>query len=176
MKPAKAALAAGKPALVWKRLVADTETPVGAALKLFEPERGDFLLESVEGGATRGRYSLIGLDPDLVYSAPTRKAVEINRAWQQRSRSAFAPLEASDSLTELRALVCRLPHRRVRKNCPPRLRAWSAISATRRSALVEKRCRALRKVHARAARHAVRPALADPGVRSAQRRIVLRGS
>ena len=52
-------LSAGQPALLWRKLVADTETPVAAALKLFEEGRGDFLLESVEGGETRGRYSLL---------------------------------------------------------------------------------------------------------------------
>ena len=83
-------------------MIADTETPVGAALKLFEPERGDFLLESVEGGAVRGRYSLIGIDPDLVFRA-TGIACEINRDWRQ-DRAAFAPL-AGDSMAELRALV-----------------------------------------------------------------------
>ena len=95
------------PALVWKRLVADTETPVGAALKLFEPERGDFLLESVEGGETRGRYSLLGLDPDLVFRADAH-GCQVNRAWKH-DRSAFDPLER-DSLSELRALVaaCRI--------------------------------------------------------------------
>src|SRR3546814_18049890 len=55
------------PRLIWTRMVADTETPVSALLKLTQPGRGDFLLESVEGGAARGRYSLIGLDPDLVF-------------------------------------------------------------------------------------------------------------
>ena len=55
LKPALArAFEAGAPALVWRKLVADTETPVGAALKLIEPGRGDFLLESVAGGAVRG--------------------------------------------------------------------------------------------------------------------------
>ncbi|MEN9288478.1 MAG: hypothetical protein RL317_101, partial [Pseudomonadota bacterium] len=54
-------LRSGKPALVWRSLIADTETPVSAFLKLHEEGRGDFLLESVEGGAVRGRYSLIGL-------------------------------------------------------------------------------------------------------------------
>ncbi len=58
---ARAALEAGRSALVWQRLIADTETPVSAALKLIQSGRGDFILESVEGGATRGRYSLIGL-------------------------------------------------------------------------------------------------------------------
>lgn len=95
-------LAAGKPALVWRTLVADTQTPVGAALKLFEDGRGDFLLESVEGGETRGRYSLLGLDPDLVFRA-SGTACDINRRWQH-DREAFTPL-SGDGLTELRALV-----------------------------------------------------------------------
>jgi anthranilate synthase component 1 len=104
---AAAALGSGKPALVWRRLVADTETPVGAALKLFETGRGDFVLESVEGGETRGRYSLVGLDPDLVFRADPA-GCSINRAWQQ-DRDAFASL-GSDSLGQLRALVesCRI--------------------------------------------------------------------
>ncbi|MEL0251847.1 MAG: anthranilate synthase component I, partial [Novosphingobium sp.] len=62
-------LSAGKPALVWRKLIVDTETPVGAALKLMKPGRGDFLLESVQGGEVRGRYSLLGIDPDLVFRA-----------------------------------------------------------------------------------------------------------
>ena len=104
---ARAALADGKPALVWRRLIADTETPVGAALKLIEPGRGDFLLESVEGGEVRGRYSLLGLDPDLVFRADEHGCA-INREWRH-DREAFAPLER-DSLVELRALVdaCRI--------------------------------------------------------------------
>jgi anthranilate synthase component 1 len=104
---ARTALASGKPALVWRRLIADTETPVGAALKLIEPGRGDFLLESVEGGEVRGRYSLLGLDPDLVFRADEHGCA-INREWQH-DRDDFAPLDR-DSLTELRALVeaCRI--------------------------------------------------------------------
>ena len=99
---AQAALAAGKPGVIWRRLVADTETPVGAALKLMVEGRGDFLLESVEGGEVRGRYSLLGLDPDLVFRA-TGASAELNRQWRH-DRAAFAPL-AGDSLTELRVLV-----------------------------------------------------------------------
>ena len=100
-------LAQGKPALVWRRLIADTETPVGAAVKLIEPGRGDFLLESVEGGEVRGRYSLLGLDPDLVFRA-VADGCEINRQWRA-DPAAFAPL-AGNSLAELRALVaeCRI--------------------------------------------------------------------
>ena len=104
---ARIQLASGKPALVWRKLIADTETPVGAALKLIEPERGDFLLESVEGGEVRGRYSLLGIDPDLVFRA-TGARCEINRAWRH-DRAAFAPLRGT-SLAELRALIgaCRI--------------------------------------------------------------------
>lgn len=97
----------GRSAIVWREMVADTETPVSAALKLFEEGRGDFILESVEGGAVRGRYSLIGIAPDLVFRAEGEKA-EINRHWLT-DRSAFAPSE-SDSLSTLRLLVnaCRI--------------------------------------------------------------------
>ena len=99
---ARAALAAGKSALVWRRQIADTDTPISAALKLFEPDRGDFLLESVEGGAVRGRYSLIGLAPDLVFRAQGEKA-EINRHWAT-DRDAFVA-EPVGALDALRALV-----------------------------------------------------------------------
>ena len=95
------ALAQGRPALLWRRLIADTDTPVAAALKLIEPGRGDFLLESVEGGATRGRHSLLGLAPDLVFRAKGDTA-EVNRHWAT-DRGAFAP--AGPTFAALRALV-----------------------------------------------------------------------
>ena len=64
-----AAYSAGRPQVVWTRLVADLETPVSAYLKLAAGRANTFLLESVEGGAVRGRYSMIGLDPDLIFKA-----------------------------------------------------------------------------------------------------------
>ncbi len=99
---AVAALAAGKAQLIWTRIVADTETPVSAMLKLGSEGSGAFLLESVEGGQVRGRYSLLGLDPDLVWRAHGNRS-EINRQWQQ-DRSAFEPVPG-DTLAALRALV-----------------------------------------------------------------------
>ena len=69
----------GAPQLVATRLVADLETPVSAFLKVSAGRRGaTFLLESVEGGASRGRYSMIGLDPDIVWRTHAGQA-EINR-------------------------------------------------------------------------------------------------
>ncbi|MBY0355136.1 MAG: anthranilate synthase component I [Rickettsiales bacterium] len=53
--------------LVWTTRVADTETPISAMLKLMTPNEPIFLLESVEGGEVRGRYSIIGLYPDMVW-------------------------------------------------------------------------------------------------------------
>jgi anthranilate synthase component 1 len=132
------ALASGRPALVWRRQVSDTETPVGAALKLFEAERGDWLLESVEGGAVRGRYSLIGLDPDLVFRA-SGAACEINRQWRS-DRGAFAAL-SGNSLDELRALVAQC-HIDVPAGLPPALACLVGYFGYETIGLVEKLPRA----------------------------------
>ena len=69
---------AARPQVVWTTLVADLETPVSAMLKLAEGRPNSFLLESVEGGAIRGRYSFIGLMPDLIWRCFGERA-EINR-------------------------------------------------------------------------------------------------
>ena len=100
-------LRVGKPALIWRSEIADTETPVSAFLKLHEVDRGDYLLESVEGGAVRGRYSLIGLAPDMLFRA-VGDTPEINREWLT-NREAFMPV-GGGSLAAMRALVesCRI--------------------------------------------------------------------
>jgi anthranilate synthase component 1 len=58
---------AGRPQLVWTRLIDDLETPVSAYLKIGHGRPYAFLFESVEGGAFRARYSIITLNPDLVW-------------------------------------------------------------------------------------------------------------
>ena len=138
-QPAAAALASGKAALVWRRLIADTETPVGAAVKLFEPDRGDFILESVSGGEVRGRYSLIGLDPDLVFRA-TGAACEINRQWRSDA-AAFAPLPG-DSLSELRSLVAACHIGDIPAALPPALACLVGYFGYETIGLVEKLPRA----------------------------------
>lgn len=92
----------GKPQVVWTRLIADLETPVSAYLKLAEGRPNSFLLESVEGGAVRGRYSLIGLKPDLIWRCKGTQAW-INRE-ALKDADAFVE-DASDTLSSLRALV-----------------------------------------------------------------------
>jgi anthranilate synthase component 1 len=93
---------AGRAQVLWCRLVADLETPVSAMLKLADGQPNAFLLESVEGGKTRGRYSIIGLKPDLIWRCRDGKA-EINRA----ARHDAARFEAcsGDPLAALRALI-----------------------------------------------------------------------
>ena len=97
------AYAAGTPVLVSTRLVADLETPVSAFLKLSAGRAGNvFLLESVEGGAARGRYSMIGLDPDVIWRANGDRS-DINRR-ALTDRDAFMPCPGKP-LDALRALI-----------------------------------------------------------------------
>lgn len=132
------ALGAGRSVIYWQRQVADTDTPISAALKLMEPERGDFILESVEGGAVRGRYSIIGLAPDLVFRSHEQRA-EINASWAA-DRGAFQPLD-SDPLTALRALVARC-RADVDPALPPALPCLVGYFAYETIGLVEKLPRA----------------------------------
>jgi anthranilate synthase component 1 len=83
-------------------LVADLETPVSAFLKLGEGHPNSFLLESVEGGDTRGRHSIIGLDPDLIWRSNGDRA-EINRAARHKPDD-FTPCPQKP-LEALRALI-----------------------------------------------------------------------
>src|SRR5271154_321752 len=99
--------AAGEAQVVWTTLVADLETPVSAFLKVTGalpksslPMR--FLLESVEGGEARGRYSIIGLEPDVIFRTNGQRA-EINHTPQSHP-DAFTPTGAAP-LQALRALI-----------------------------------------------------------------------
>ncbi len=95
--------ASGRASVVQTTLVADLETPVSAYLKLAAGRSGAmFLLESVEGGAQRGRYSMIGLDPDVVWRS-SGKAAEINRRALSEPE-AFVPCPGKP-LEALRALL-----------------------------------------------------------------------
>jgi len=92
----------GEPSLVSLKLVADLETPVSAFLRLSAGRKGDvFLLESVEGGAARGRYSMIGLDPDVIFRVKDGKA-EINRdVFRDRDAFVACPQKPLDALRAL---------------------------------------------------------------------------
>jgi len=92
----------GQAQVVWTTLVADLETPVSAFLKLGGAKAMCFLLESVEGGAVRGRHSIIGIEPDLIWRANGRQA-EVNRNARTKP-DAFVPCPDAP-LDALRALI-----------------------------------------------------------------------
>ena len=58
---------AGQNQVVFSKLTSDLETPVSIMLKLAGAKKNSFILESVTGGETRGRYSIIGMEPDLIW-------------------------------------------------------------------------------------------------------------
>src|ERR1700753_1596698 len=93
---------AGRPQLVWTRLIDDLETPVSAYLKIGHGRPYAFLFESVEGGAWRGRYSIITLNPDLVWRARGDQA-EIAQG-DDIAAERFTP-QAGGALDSLRDLV-----------------------------------------------------------------------
>ncbi len=84
------------------RGVADLTTPVAAFLKLAANQPNAFLLESIEGGSARGRYSVIGMAPDLIWRC-RRGTAEVNRH-ARAAPHAFAA-DARPALDSLRALL-----------------------------------------------------------------------
>ncbi len=88
--------------VVWTQLVADLETPVSAMLKIADGRPYSFLLESVEGGAIRGRYSAIGLKPDVIWRCIGGKP-GINR--QARFDAHDFTEDDRPALESLRALI-----------------------------------------------------------------------
>lgn len=93
---------AGRNQVVYARLAADLDTPVSVMLKLAGARRDSFMLESVTGGELRGRYSIVGMKPDLIWRC-RGKTSEINRQ-ARYDADAYEPL-AGDPLDSLRALI-----------------------------------------------------------------------
>lgn len=98
----RAAYESGRGALVWRHDVADLATPVAAFLKLAHGKPFSFLLESVEGGAVRGRYSVIGMAPDLIWRCD-KGVTSVNRD-AQSDLNRFMP-DGEAPLDSLRALI-----------------------------------------------------------------------
>ena len=99
--------AQGKNQLVYTRIAADLDTPVSLMLKLGEARGDTFMLESVTGGEVRGRYSVVGLKPDLIWKCEGTNAF-INR--EARFDSAAFTAQDAAPLDSLRALLaeCRI--------------------------------------------------------------------
>ena len=97
-----AAWAEGRNQVVYARLAADLDTPVSLMMKLAEARTDTFLLESVTGGEVRGRYSVVGMKPDLIWQCHG-KVARLNRE-ARFDATAFVG-EADNPLTSLRALI-----------------------------------------------------------------------
>ncbi len=93
---------AGQNQVVYTRLAADLDTPVSLMLKLTGAQKDAFVLESVTGGEVRGRYSIVGMKPDLIWRSegPTSS---LNRMARYDS-DAFEAQELAP-LDALRALI-----------------------------------------------------------------------
>ena len=91
----------GESQVLWTRRVADTDTPISLMLKLGQGRQDNFLLESVTGGEKRGRYSVIGMKPDLIWRC-RGDVVEVNRSarWDE-SAYEVDPTPPLDSLRNL---------------------------------------------------------------------------
>ena len=98
----KSAYDAGSSQLVWSELIADLETPVAAYMKLTDGEAYSFLLESVEDGDIRDRYSMIGFAPDLLFRISDGQP-ELNRQAASELES-YTPMQG-EPLDALRAVL-----------------------------------------------------------------------
>ncbi len=92
---------AGRPQVLHLRLIADLDTPVSAFLKLAAGMPNAFLFESVQGGEVRGRYSIIGLNPDLIWRCRDGRA-EINA---QADHPDEFSADGDDPIVSLKRLV-----------------------------------------------------------------------
>ncbi|MEL7212236.1 MAG: anthranilate synthase component I [Pseudomonadota bacterium] len=93
---------AGRPQVVYTRLAADLDTPVSLMLKLAGARKDSFMLESVTGGEVRGRYSIVGMKPDLIWACDGTTS-RINRS-AKFDADAFEALDG-DPLDSLRAVI-----------------------------------------------------------------------
>lgn len=93
---------AGQNQVVYSRLAADLDTPVSLMLKLTGADRDAFMLESVTGGEVRGRYSIVGMKPDVIWQCHGQTS-RINRT-ARIDTEAFEPQNGAP-LDNLRALI-----------------------------------------------------------------------
>ena len=113
----KSGFDAGKNQVVYTPLAADLDTPVSLMLKLADACANSFMLESVTGGDIRGRYSIVGMNPDTIWEC-RGETVRINR--EARFNSNGWREETDAPFDSLRRLIGR-----CRIDLPPSLPASS---------------------------------------------------
>ncbi|MCH1427768.1 MAG: anthranilate synthase component I, partial [Alphaproteobacteria bacterium] len=93
----------GKNQICYRVLLADTQTAVAAMLKLSQQDSYSCLLESVEGGKVRGRFSIIAIEPDLIWRSRDN-LVETNRN-PTENPDRFLSEHSQNPLEDLRAVL-----------------------------------------------------------------------
>ena len=88
--------------IVYTKFSADLDTPVSLMLKLAKDEKNSFLLESVTGGEIKGRYSVIGMKPDLIWKCNLKES-KINRNVLKKSNDFLKQKEPP--ITALKSLI-----------------------------------------------------------------------
>jgi len=83
---------------LFKEVVADTETPLTIFMKIYSPEKFNFLLESVEQKENIGRYSFIG-SSDEVYIRGKEDFIEIY------NKGSIQYKETRDPLNEIKDFI-----------------------------------------------------------------------
>lgn len=88
--------------LIVRRRIGDIETPVGAMMKLGSDDPGSFLFESIAGGERLGRYSFIGLKPEVWFRIKNGLAQTSQTAdFLQTQTLADNPVEALRKFAEM---------------------------------------------------------------------------
>jgi len=90
-----------KPQILTRDLNADVETPISCLLKLKKNQKYSFLLESVEGGRLRGRYSLLGCDPDIIWEVSNNIASIKYHDKNYKYKVSTEPIESLKNLIEI---------------------------------------------------------------------------
>jgi len=90
----------GKSQIIQKELIADIETPISTLLKISHNEKYSFLLESVEGGDQRGRFSLLGCDPDIIW-----KVQDNNVSYEVLNKKIDLSFLSNDPIKSLKQLI-----------------------------------------------------------------------
>ena len=93
---------AGKNSVIYTKLSADLDTPVALMLKLTQARKNAFMLESVTGGDQRGRYSVIGMNPDIIWTCKGTQSFSNTNALHE---TGLGNKDTLDALSALRNLL-----------------------------------------------------------------------
>ncbi|MFW2331224.1 MAG: anthranilate synthase component I [Nitrospinota bacterium] len=90
---------------IYKEIIADLETPVSAFAKIDGDGSYSFLLESVTGGDTWGRYTILGSNPSLIYKYKNNIVTIVENGVTKTHRTSADPLDELKVIMSTRKLA-----------------------------------------------------------------------